>query len=138
MKQVQISFQGTHLDYRTASLLAMAFAHDGQGLRDPMVVAWHDKSAARMSPDIAGADINTRWHDYGASHAGQLEVAVNGEYDFVFADAGEFPSYGPSPYANLSDRDGHEYICQISALRDRHVPEAGACVEVDEYTSKLT
>lgn len=138
MKQVQIHSTGTDLDYQAACALAVSFAASDPEIETPVVVAWHDKRLARMSPAIEGADINTRWHDYGASHCGCLEVDVNGEYDFVFADSAAYDEYGPSPYANLSDGEGHEYICQINALRDPHRPDMNACVALDEYTSKMT
>jgi hypothetical protein len=138
MKQVQISYSGADLDYEVASRLAFSLAASDHDLGDPVVMAWHDRPGARMSPAIAGADVNTRWHDSGESHEGRLEVDVNGEFDFIFADAKGFDSYGPSPYVNLVDRDGTEYICQLSALHDPHRPEPAACIRVDEYFSKQT
>ncbi len=138
MKHVHISYSGSQLDYGVASRLAASLAASDKELGDPVMMAWHDAPASRMSPDIAGADVNTRWRDYGASHNGELEVDVNGEYEFIFADGKGFESYGPSPYVNLFDQDGAEYICQASALHDPHRPEQGACIRLDEYTSKLT
>jgi hypothetical protein len=102
------------------------------------MVAWHDKKGSRMSPVIEGGDINTRWHDYGESHGGKLEVDINGEFDFIFADSSAFEQYGPSPYINLYDKRGNEYLCQINALRDPHNPSKEACVPLDEVTSKMT
>lgn len=138
MRHVNISYSGGSLDYRTASRLAAALAANDQALHSPEVMAWHDKPGGRMSPAIAGADLNSRWHDYGESHNGELEVSVNGEYDFIFADASAFASYGPSPYVNLHDESGREYICQLTALRDRRHPDEMACMPVDEFTSKMT
>lgn len=138
MKHVQIHSTGTELDYEAACALAASFAANDPEIETPVVVAWHDKRLSRMSPVIEGADIATRWHDYGASHCGCLEVDVNGEYDFVFADSAPYDQYGPSPYANLFDGQGHEYICQINALRDPHRPDMNACVALDDYTSKMT
>lgn len=138
MKHVQIHPEGGALDYKMAAALAASFAASDPDLEKPVVVAWHDKRMGTMSPAIAGADVNTRWRDYGESHCGCLDVDVDGEYDFVFADAAAFQDYGPSPYANLVDAEGQEYICQINALRDPHRPDKDACVALDEYTSKLT
>ncbi len=138
MKELHINYSGMDLDYRVASGLASSLAIRGLDIAEPVMVAWHDKKTSRMSPVIAGGDINTRWHDYGESHGGKLEVDVNGEFDFIFADASAFELYGPSPYINLHDRLGHEYLCQINELRDPHDPSKEACVELDEWTSKLT
>jgi hypothetical protein len=141
MKEAHISISGMDMDYRTAKGLAAAFADKVTNIVDPVMVAWHDKKAARMSPVIEGADINTRWHDYGQSHGGRLEVDVNGEFDFIFADSSAFEEYGPSPYVNLHDQLGNEYICLTSSLRHPHnagIPSKEACVQLDEYTSKLT
>lgn len=141
MKAAHIDYSGTNLDYRTASGLAASFAKGDIDIIEPVMVAWHDKKASRMSPAIEGADINTRWQDYGASHSGKLEVDVNGEYDFIFADSCAFEPYGPSPYISLHDQRGKEYICLTKSLHNPHnpnIPSKEACVELDEWTSKLT
>lgn len=138
MKSVHVNFSGMNLDYKVASGLAADLAMKELGLDEPVMVAWHDKKASRMSPVIEGGDLNTRWQDYGESHGGKLEVDINGEYDFVFADASAFEPYGPSPYINLYDKRGNEYLCQINALRDPQNPSEEACVPLDEVTSKMT
>ena len=138
MKQAHISYSGMDLDYKKANALAASLAGSDAEIIEPVMVAWHDKKASRMSPVVEGADINTRWHDYGESHGGQLEIDVNGEYDFIFADSSAFEPYGPSPYINLHDKSGNEYLCQINALRDPHNPSQEACVPLDEWTSKMT
>lgn len=138
MKAAHIKYSGMELDYRTASGLAASFAEKDPYIIEPVMVAWHDKKASRMSPVIEGGDLNTRWHDYGESHGGKLEVDVNGEFDFIFADSSAYEPYGPSPYINLHDKRGNEFLCQINALRDPHNPSREACVELDDWTSKLT
>lgn len=138
MKEAHINYAGLNLDYMHASQLAETLAKNDANLVDPVMVAWHDKKTLRMSPVIEGGDINTRWHDYGESHGGKLEVDVNGEYDFIFADSNDFDRYGPSPYINLHDQSGNEYLCQINELRDPKNPSQEACVVLDEWTSKLT
>ena len=138
MKSAHINYSGMDLDYRVASGLAATIADKDPDIIDPVMVAWHDKKAARMSPAIAGADINTRWHDYGESHGGKLEVDINGDFDFIFADSSAFEPYGPSPYISVHDKGGNEYLCQINALHDPHNPSKEACVVLDDWTSKLT
>ena len=138
MKEAHINYSGMDLDYKKASVLAASLAENDKDIIDPVMVAWHDKRTSRMSPVVEGGDINTRWHDYGESHGGKLEIDINGEYDFIFADSSAFESYGPSPYINLHDQLGNEYLCQINALRDPHNPSKEACVALDDWTSKMT
>ncbi|HUW51277.1 MAG TPA: AF1514 family protein [Sulfuricella sp.] len=138
MKAVHINFSGIDMDYRKASSIASTLADKDKDLIEPIMVAWHDKRTSRMSPVVEGGDVNTRWHDYGASHGGKMEVDINGEFDFIFADGSAFESYETSPYINLHDQRGNEYLCQINALRDPRNPSQEACVVLDEWTSKLT
>lgn len=141
MKTAQLNYSGTNLDLATASALAATFADTDKDIIEPVLVAWHDKKANRMSPVIEGGDINTRWRDYGNSHSGKLEVDVNGEFDFIFADSSAFEPYGPSPYISLHDQRGKEYICLTKSLHDPHnpnIPSKDACVALDDWTSKLT
>ncbi len=138
MRQAHISYTGMNLDYRMASNLALSFADRDNEIIDPVMVAWRDKNAARMSPRIQDCDIHTGWRDYGMSHGGKLEIDINGEYEFIFGDSSAFEPYGPSPFVNLHDARGNEYLCQINALRDPHHPDREACVVLDEWTSKLT
>lgn len=138
MRRIHIDSTAMALDYLVARQLASARAKRESGIGEPVLMAWHDRQASTMSPVIEGGDVNTRWHDYGESHDGQLEIDVNGDYDFVFADSSAFEAYGQSPYVNLSDGSGNSYLCQRSLLRDPHQPEVRACVALDDYTSKMT
>jgi len=138
MKEAHINYAGLDLNYKKASLLAANLADSDKDIIDPVMVAWYDKKGARMSPAVEGSNIDTRWHNYAENHGGVLEVDVNGEYDFIFADSSAFEPYGPSPYINLRDHQGNEYLCQINALRDPHNPNLEACVALDDWTSKLT
>ena len=136
MREVHINYSGTSLDYKTASRLAASFAASTLDVGEPVMVAWHDKNASRMSPVIEGADINTRWHDYGESHGGKLAVDINGDFDFIFTDASSFEALGPSPLVNLHDKVGNEYLCQINALRNPKRPNEEACVRLEGLTTK--
>jgi len=142
MKTAHINHAGMNLDYRTASVLAASLAEKDMEIVTPVMVAWHDKKTARMSPVLEDCGRETSWRDYGLTHGGKLEVDVNGEFDFIFADSGAFESYGPSPYINLHDLHGNEYLCQVSTLHTtphnpKH-PSKDACTAIDEWTSKLT
>src|SRR5574340_146374 len=136
MRNVNVSLSGLETDYRMASKVAQIIAEElNEG--EPIVVAWHDKIHSRMSPVIEGGDINTRWHDYGESHGGRLQVDVNGDYDFIFADSSQYESLGASPYVNVKDARGQEFLCQISALKDPKNPTQEACVQLEERGIEL-
>lgn len=136
MKEVHINYSGMNLNYKVASRLAASLAADTMHVDEPVMVAWHDKQSSKMSPAIEGADINTRWHDYGESHGGKLAVDINGDFDFIFADGSAFTGLGPSPLVNLRDKAGNEYLCQISALRDPKHPDEQACVKLEGISTK--
>lgn len=139
MRKAHIDYPATDLNYLMAARMAAVLADDDAEIIDPVLVAWYDRKAARMSPVIEGAELKTRWHDYGASHGGRLEIDVAGDYAFVYADSSAFAPYGDDcPYINLRDAQGNEYLCQSGLLQDRHVPNDAACVALDEWSSKLT
>lgn len=138
MRQAHIGNTGMALDYQQAAAMAAQIAQDDKEVLEPMLVAWYDRKGARMSPVIEGADLRSRWHDYGASHGGKLEVDVGDDFAFIYADSSAFDPYEPSPYSNLRDKDGNEYICQINLLGGGHQPTPEACTPLDEWTSKLT
>ncbi len=138
MRQVRISHPTTDLNYLLAARLAATFADNDAEVIEPVLVAWCDRKTARMSPAIEGADLRTRWRDYGASHGGNLEIDVGDDFAFIYADSSAFDPYEASPYSNLKDGQGNEYLCQINLLGDSHNPTADACVALDDWTSKLT
>lgn len=138
MKHIHIGQSLSDIDYKRAIAMADAAVDEDKTIITPTLVAWYDRKSERMSPAIAGADLQTRWHDYGASHGGQLEVDVGEDFAFIFADSSDYASYGPSPYVNLRDDQGNEFLCQINKLRDPHHPGGDACTAIDEWTSKLT
>lgn len=139
MRQAHITSLSTDLNYLMAAQLASTLADQDVEVVDPVLVAWYDRKGEKMSPVIEGADLRTRWHDYGASHGGKLEIDVAGDFSFIYADSSAFDSpEAAGPYANLHDAQGNEYLCQINLLNDPLQPTAEACVALDEWTSKLT
>lgn len=138
MRSARINSIDKNLGFRAASALAGMLAEQDEEIIDPVLVAWHDNKSSQSSPVLEGCAVETSWHDYGVSHAGALEIDVDGEYDFIFADSSAFEPYGPSPYVNLRDSQGNEYLCQNSALGDLKSPSGEACTALDEWTSKLT
>lgn len=137
MRQAHIAYAAQDLDYNRAAQLAAALADKDTEVIEPALIAWYDRRASRMSPVIEGADA-TRWHDYGASHGGKLEIDVAGDYAFIFTDSSAFDPHEAGPYMSLRDPQGNEYLCQTGLLKDSHVPTTDACVALDEWTSKLT
>ena len=138
MRLAHIPHSGSGLDYRQAIALATRLADEYKEVIEPMLMAWYDRKAARMSPVIEGADVRTRWHDYGMSHGGRLEIEVGGDYAFIYSESSAFDPYEACPYSNITDEQGTEYLCQINLLSDPHRPTPQACVPLDEWTSKLT
>ena len=138
MRQVYIAHSGAEFGFRQAAAIAMACAEEDKDVIEPLLVAWYDRKAARMSPAIAGADLGSRWHDYGVSHEGRLEVDVGDDYAFIYAESSAYDPYEACPYSNISDEQGTEYLYQINLLNDPRKPTPQACVPLDEWTSKLT
>ena len=138
MRQAHIGSEHMRMDFARAAQLAAAVANDDREVIEPVLVAWYDRQAGRMSPAIEGADLSYRWRDYGTSHGGRLEVDVGDDYAFIYAESSAFDAYEACPLSNLRDEQGNEYLCQINMLDDRHRPNARACVALDEWTSKLT
>jgi len=118
--------------FESARILAFSFAERDSELIEPELVAWIDRCADRTSPVLEGCAGPDGWRDYGLSHGGLLEVDVDGEGSFIFAESSPFDSYahlGPGPFLNLRDAQGNESICQVGGK---------ACVPLDDWTSKLT
>lgn len=138
LRLVHIPRSGSGMTYRQAARLAQNLAEEDKEVIEPVLVAWYDRKASRMSPVIEGADLRTRWHDYGMSHGGRLEIDVGGDFSFIYSESCAFDPYEASPYSNLKDAQGNEYLCQINLLSEPGHPTAGACVALDEWTSKLT
>jgi hypothetical protein len=138
MRQAHIADAGMALSYQQAAALASKLADDDTEVIEPVLVAWYDRKSARMSPVIEGADLRSRWHDYGVSHGGKLEIDVGDDYAFIYADSSAFDPYEPSPYSNLKDKDGNEYLCQTNLLAGQRNPTPEACTPLDDWTSKLT
>ena len=118
--------------FESARALAFSLAGPDTGLLEPELVAWIDRSAGKSSPVLQGCAGPNGWRDYGVSHGGFLQVDVDGETSFIFAESSPFDSYkhfSPGPYINLRDAKGNESICRVGGTD---------CVALDEWTSNLT
>jgi hypothetical protein len=130
MKHIEVTIRGMPVDYPTATSIARAIA--GQLESEPTLVAWHDAKEGRMSPAIEGADVHSRWLDYGESHGADFAVSLNGEYDFIFADTSQYETLEHSPYLAVRDSQGHQFLCLAKHLRDPKNPSADACFSVED------
>ncbi len=118
--------------FANAKALAFSLAESDRELIEPELVAWIDRSTGMASPVLEGCSGPDGWRYYGISHGGRLEVDVDGDTSFVFAESSPFDSYehfSPGPYRNHRDIQGNELICQSDNT---------ACVLLDEWTSKQT
>lgn len=138
MRQTTIAAPAAVTNYATAASLARAIADEDRQIIEPVMVAAYDRTKGTMAPAVPGARAETRWRDYGASHGGRLEINIGKDFGFIFAEGSPFDPYEASPYANLRDASGNEFVCQINLLGGRRTPDSRACVAVDEWTSKLT
>lgn len=138
MRQAHIKHPEGRVSFAQAAELAAKLADEDKEVIEPALVAWCDRQAGRMSPAIEGADLRSRWHDYGVSHGGALEIDVGDDYAFIYAESSPFDPYEASPYSNLRDREGNEHVCQTNLLKDPHTPTPEACIPLDDWTSKLT
>lgn len=133
MKDVNINIQGMDLDYKQAKEVARSVA--GMIDKEPTVVAWHDVKRKTMSPVIEGGDPQSRWHDYGQANGGNLEVNINGDFDFIFADSSGFEELGRGPYISVQDKSGRSFLCRMEELKDPKNPDQDACYPIESATS---
>ncbi|MBU1236994.1 MAG: AF1514 family protein [Gammaproteobacteria bacterium] len=118
--------------FASARALAFSLAESDSELLEPELVAWIDRHSTKTSPVLEGCGGPDGWRDYGASHGGRLEVDVNGEAAFIFAESSPFDSYShfsPGPFINLRDSRGNESVCRVGGLD---------CVPLDDWTSQMT
>ena len=95
----------------------------GEMLNEPVIVAWKDDRTGRFGPEIPGA-AKDRWHEYGESNAGSLEVSVGNEYHFIFAEAAdvEEPELNLS---NITQGDGTTFLCLNDACAEEDCRRIG-------------
>ena len=101
-------------DFKNARLQAVAMAKDV--LSEPVVVAWKDDRARRSGPEIPGGS-SERWHDYGESHNGKLQVTVGNNYHFVFAESSDFDAVDLD-FKNIEEPDGTVFLCLNEACTE--------------------
>jgi hypothetical protein len=118
--------------FNAARAMAVTLAEADSEMLEPELIAWVDRSTSMTSPVLEGCSWPEAWHDYGVSHDGRLEVKVGYDSSFIFAESSPFDSYehfGHGPFINIRDAKGNEMICRTGG---------DDCVQLDEWTSKLT
>jgi hypothetical protein len=114
METINISAKTATSDFSEARRLAVSKA--GEMLADPVIIAWKDDKAHRFAPEIPGGK-DDRWHDYGESNGGRLELSVGDEFHFIFTEAKDFDS----PDLNLTsidEGDGTTILCLNDACTE--------------------
>ena len=129
--------------FESVRTFAISLAESDSDLLEPELVAWVDHASGRASPVLDGCGGPDGWHHYGVSHGGRLEVIIDSEASFIFAESSQFDTYehfSPGPFLNLRDRAGREWVCLASSLADPRNPQSPsrtACVPVDEASCEF-
>ena len=79
--------------FESARALAFSLAESDSELLEPELVAWIDRSTGKASPVLEGCAGPNGWREYGVSHGGLLQVDVDGETSFIFAESSQFDTY---------------------------------------------
>lgn len=133
MKNIYIDYQGSELNYQTASLLAKGIARENQ-MQEPTIMAWHRSADQPMPPFFDGADPDSWWAKYGAGNGGKLEICVGDDYQFVLMDARGYETLGEMPLRNLSDAQGNQYLCHTPLMSKFGMqPTPEACAPLDGW-----
>ncbi len=116
MQTITIPVQHTATDFAQARQLAVGKANEM--LTKPVIVAWKDDMNGKFAPEIPGGT-DDRWHDYGESNDGKLELQVGDAFHFIFTEAADFDE----PDMNLAtlEDNGTAFLCLN-----------GACTEEDQ------
>lgn len=94
----------------------------GEMLARPVIVAWKDDRSGKSAPEIPGGKAG-RWHDYGESNDGVLELEVANDYHFIFTEAEGFDE----PDMNLAtlDDNGTRFMCLNNACTEEDKEKLG-------------
>ena len=94
----------------------------GEVLHRPVIVAWKDDTNGKFAPEIPGGK-GDRWHDYGESNEGGLELQVGRAYHFIFTDAEGFEE----PDLNLASLEDHgtKFLCLNDACTEEDRQKLG-------------
>lgn len=115
MQTQSVAASSSSIDFSQARQQAVAKA--SETLTEPVIVAWKDDTTGRSAPEIPGGSAD-RWHDYGESNDGTLELKVGEDFHFIFTESSAFEEPGLN-LTSLED-NGTNFLCLN-----------GACTEAD-------
>jgi hypothetical protein len=118
--------------FQAAKAMTFTLALADPEMLEPELIARKDRTTLMASPELEGCSGPYGWRDYGIPHDDRLEVDVGGGAIFIVAEFSPYDPYehlGPAPFVNIRDDKSNEMICHIGGID---------CVQLDEWTSKLT
>lgn len=121
MENMTLQLTSASVDFSEARRQAVDKA--GERLARPVIIAWHDDRSKLSGPVVPGGT-EDRWHDYGESYGGKLELTVADDYHFIFAEAEDFEE----PDLNLSsihEQDGTTILCLNEACTEEDKERLG-------------
>ena len=113
MQTVTLPAQNTS-DFANARLQAIGKANEM--LTKPVIIAWKDDQADKFAPEIPGVT-GERWHDYGESNGGKLELQVGDKFHFIFSEADDFEEPDLN-IASIPGDDGSHFLCLNNTCTD--------------------
>lgn len=114
MQTITLPVNNTAPDFSEARRKAVDKAREV--LSEPVIVAWKDELTQRSGPEIPGGNEN-RWHDYGESNAGKLELNVGDAFHFIFTEAADFEEPDLN-LASIPQEDGSRLLCLNDACTE--------------------
>lgn len=114
MDSIQLTVESSLTDFSQARRQAVGKA--AEIMSDPVIIAWKDDKTNRFGPQLPGAS-KDRWHDYGESNGGTLELSVGDSFHFIFTEASGFDE----PDLNISsipEDDGTNILCLNDACTE--------------------
>ena len=85
-------------------------------LSKPVIIAWKDDQANTFAPAIPGG-VGDRWHDYGESNGGKLELQVGDTFHFIFSEAEDFEEPDLN-IASIPGENGSSFLCLNNTCTD--------------------
>jgi hypothetical protein len=135
MRNLHIDYRGSDRSFQAASLLAKNAAMENQ-IKDPTIIAWHQKSTLGDTPHYEGANPETWWEKFGEGNGGILEISVGDDFQFIMTDARGYETLGEMPLRNLTDSEGNEYLCYTPLQgKESSVPKKDACAPLDDWVA---
>lgn len=95
MESINVAVENPSIEFN--EVRCMAAGNATESFSDPVIIAWKDDNTGGFGPEIPGGS-SDRWHDYGVSNDGKLEVTVGDALHFIFSEATDFDE----PDLNLS------------------------------------